>query len=83
MIDSASLHSPDLFRGFREAVASRDRGGRQRSSAMRSGIAVVALPCLGEKYLPRTRCIQFHAFSSSQNPLRRKDESVFRPGDHE
>jgi hypothetical protein len=51
---SDSGRRSDLFRRMR----------RQRSSAMRSGIAVVALPCLGEKSL--SRAIRARAFPSSQ-----------------
>jgi hypothetical protein len=56
---------------------------RHRSSAMRSGIAVVALPRLDEKSLSRARRSAAVIATTTYNLSWRKDLLVLRPGDHE
>jgi hypothetical protein len=56
---------------------------RHRSSAMRFGIAVVALPRLDEKSRSRARCLSALAEAGVIEPVRRNGVSVLRPGDHE
>src|SRR6266496_6753094 len=56
---------------------------RQRSSAMRPGIAVGALPCLDEKSLSRTRCFRPQSEVFCRNVLWCSALPVFRPSDHE
>jgi hypothetical protein len=56
---------------------------RHRSSAMRCGIAVVALPRLDEKSLSRASGLSALAAATAYNPVRPNDFLVLRPGDHE
>jgi hypothetical protein len=50
---------------------------------MRSGIAVVALPRLGEKSLSRARDLSTQAFLTLKRRRWLRDLDVLRPGDHE
>jgi hypothetical protein len=56
---------------------------RHRSSAMRSGIAVVALPRLDEKSLSRASGLFALAAATVHKPVCRNDLPVLRLGDHE